>query len=60
MLKSLGMEDKIDGRKELIASINHMAWLLEIKDKCGADLYPESKKRAAHKNATEKHGDMVR
>ena len=33
LLKSLGMEDKLEGRKELIAGINHMAWLLEIKDK---------------------------
>ena len=28
---------------ELIAGINHMAWLLEIKDKNGRDLYPEIK-----------------
>ncbi|MBR4890175.1 MAG: alpha-glucosidase/alpha-galactosidase, partial [Clostridia bacterium] len=41
LLKKLGMEDKLDGRKELIAGINHMAWLLEIKDKNGVDLYPE-------------------
>lgn len=60
LLKALGMESKINGRKELIAGINHMAWLLEIKDKNGADLYPEIRKRAAHKNATEKHNDMVR
>ena len=30
---------------ELIAGINHMAWLLEIKDKNGRDLYPEIKSR---------------
>lgn len=60
LLKSLGMEDKLEGRKELIAGINHMAWLLEIYDKDGQDLYPEIKKRAAEKNATEKHWDMVR
>ena len=29
LLKSLGMEYALDGRKELIAGINHMAWLLE-------------------------------
>jgi alpha-galactosidase len=39
------MEDKLEGRKELIAGINHMAWLLEIKDKDNNDLYPEIKKR---------------
>lgn len=60
LLKSLGMEDKLEGRKELIAGINHMAWLLEIYDKEGKDLYPEIKKRAAEKNAAEKHWDMVR
>ena len=60
LLKALGMEDKIEGRTELIAGINHMAWLLEIKDKDGNDLYPEIKKRAAEKNASEKHTDMVR
>lgn len=60
LLKALGMEDHLEGRKELIAGINHMAWLLEIKDKNGVDLYPEIKKRAKEKNAAEKHGDMVR
>ena len=60
LLTSLGMEDKLEGRKELIAGINHMGWLLELKDKDGNDLYPEIRKRAAEKNATEKHGDMVR
>ena len=43
LLKKLGMEDKIEGRKELIAGINHMAWLLQLKDKNGNDLYPEIK-----------------
>ncbi len=45
LLKTLEMEDKLEGRKELIAGINHMAWLLEIKDKNGIDLYPEIKSR---------------
>jgi len=45
LLKNLGMEDKLEGRKELIAGINHMGWLLEIKDKDGNDLYPEIKSR---------------
>ena len=43
-----------------IAGINHMAWLLEIFDKDGNDLYPEIKRRAKEKNATQKHWDMVR
>lgn len=60
LLKNLDMEDKLEGRKELIAGINHMGWLLEIYDKEGNDLYPEIRKRAAEKNATEKHWDMVR
>ncbi len=60
LLKSLGMEDKLEGRRELIAGINHMGWLLEIKDKDGNDLYPEIRRRAKEKNRTEKHGDMTR
>ncbi|MEE1137742.1 MAG: alpha-glucosidase/alpha-galactosidase [Acutalibacteraceae bacterium] len=60
LLNHLGMEDKLEGRKELIAGINHMGWLLEVEDKDGNDLYPEIRRRAAEKNATEKHGDMVR
>lgn len=45
LLKEVGLEDKSEGRKELIAGINHMAWLLEIKDKDGNDLYPLIKPR---------------
>jgi alpha-galactosidase len=60
LLKALGMEEKLEGRIEKIAGINHMAWLLEIRDAAGNDLYPEIKKRAAEKNRKEKHGDMVR
>lgn len=60
LLKGLGMSDKLEGRKEKIAGINHMAWLLEIKDKDGNDLYPEIKKKAKERNANEKHCDMVR
>lgn len=60
LLKALDMEDKLEGRKELIAGINHMGWLVEIQDKDGNDLYPEIRKRAAEKNANEKHNDMVR
>ena len=60
LLKDLGMEDKLEGRSELIAGINHMGWLLELRDKDGNDLYPEIRERAANKNAKEKHNDMVR
>ena len=60
LLNALGMEDKVEGRTDVIAGINHMAWLLDIRDKDGNDLYPEIKKRAKEKNATEKHWDMVR
>ena len=60
LLEELGMEDKLEGRIETIAGINHMAWLLKIQEKDGNDLYPEIRKRAAEKNAKEKHNDMVR
>ena len=60
LLTELGMEDKLDGRIETIAGINHMGWLLDIRDKFGNDLYPEIRRRALEKNRTEKHNDMVR
>ncbi len=60
LFEGLDMKENYEGHKELIAGINHMAWLLEIRDKDGNDLYPEIKKRAAKKNADEKHKDMVR
>ena len=57
LLEGLGMEydDTIQWK---IAGINHQAWLLEVKDKNGVDLYPEIKRRAEAR--TEKHNDMVR
>ena len=51
LLKEVGMEEKLEGHKELIAGINHMGWLLEIKDKHGVDLYPEIKARVAARMA---------
>ncbi len=61
LLTDLDMSDKLEGRKELIAGINHMAWLLEIKDKNGNDLYPEIKKRALEKLENDREGkDLVR
>lgn len=56
----LGMTDKLEGRKELIAGINHMGWLLEVKDKDGNDLYPEIRKRAEETLAKPDGWDKVR
>ncbi len=66
LLKNLGIEYEEGKTKWKVAGINHMAWLLEIKDENGKDLYPEIKKRAeamnktARKKGAKKHGDMVR
>ena len=60
LLKGLGMDIDPKTVQTKIAGINHMAWLLEIFDKDGNDLYPEIKRRAKEKNATQKHWDMVR
>ncbi len=55
-----GLDIQVDGFVDKIAGINHMAWLLEITDMQGNDLYPEIRKRAAEKNAAGVHNDMVR
>lgn len=60
LFNHLGMEDKLEGRKELIAGINHMAWLLEIKDKNGVDLYPEIKSKVEEKLNDPEFKDKVR
>ena len=60
LMKDLGLEAHLEGRKELIAGINHMGWLLDLKDKNGVDLYPQIRELAAAKNAAGKHNDMVR
>lgn len=60
LLTELGMEDKLEGRKELIAGINHMGWLLEIKDKYGNDLYPEIKSRVDAYMSDPENLDKVR
>ncbi len=65
LLAALGLEPKQPIR-ERIAGINHMAWLLEIEDADGNDLYPEIRRRAiatleeelAKGNSS--HGDLVR
>ena len=60
LLEALGMEDKLEGRKELIAGINHMAWLLEIKDKNGVDLYPQIKSKLDEYMKNPDNKDKVR
>jgi alpha-galactosidase len=56
LLEPLGFD--CTGIRWKIAGINHMAWLLEITDKDGKELYPEAKKAALAR--TGKHDDMVR
>lgn len=60
LLKELDMSDYYEGGKELIAGINHMAWLLECKDKEGNDLYPIIKERAKKRIFEEDCKDRVR
>ncbi len=60
LLNELDMKDKLEGRKELIAGINHMGWLLEIRDKDGNDLYPEIKTRIQAKIDDPDFKDKVR
>lgn len=60
LFKELKMEDYLEGGKELIAGINHMAWLLECKDKDGNDLYPMIKERAKQRIFEEDCKDRVR
>ena len=59
LLNWLNMGDRVEGRRELIAGINHQAWLLEIYDKDGNDLYPEIRRQAA-KSMEELPVDLVR
>ena len=55
----LGLDHSRIG-SELIAGINHMGWLIDVRDKDGNDLYPEIRRLAKEKNKAEKHNDMVR
>ena len=59
LCRELGIDHSTVG-SEKIAGINHMAWLLDIRDKNGNDMYPEIRRLAKEKNASEKHHDMVR
>ncbi|MBO5274619.1 MAG: alpha-glucosidase/alpha-galactosidase [Clostridia bacterium] len=59
LLNMLGIEHS-EPIYERIAGINHMAWLLEIRDADGTDLYPEIRRRAI-KSLEEGNGpDRVR
>ncbi|MCH5191597.1 MAG: alpha-glucosidase/alpha-galactosidase [Oscillospiraceae bacterium] len=61
ILKGVGMEEYAAERKELIAGINHQAWLLKIEDKFGNDLYPEIRKRVHRRLVDDtKFDDQVR
>ena len=70
LLDHVGMLEEVGENNfyDRIAGINHMAWLLEIHDKQGNDLYPEIRRRALEINAKalasdkkeDKHNDMVR
>lgn len=60
LLRGVGMDEYIDKVETTIAGINHMAWLLSIRDPEGNDLYPEIKRRAFLRSAEGKHNDMVR
>ena len=48
LLRDLGIEHS-EPLYERIAGINHMGWLLEIRDADGTDLYPEIRRRAIEK-----------
>ena len=52
LYNALGLELP-EERIEKIAGINHMAWLLEIKDKDGNDLYPMLREKAKNFNDPE-------
>ena len=60
LFEGIGMEYDSEKVVDKIAGINHMAWLLEVRDIDGKDLYPEIKRRTKEKNQNEKHWDMVR
>lgn len=61
LLREVGLEPKRP-IKEKIAGINHMAFLLELEDADGNDLYPEIRRRANEilENPPENFKDLVR
>lgn len=60
LLTWLEMPEKIKGHKELIAGINHMAWLLKLEDQDGNDLYPLVKAQIEQRLAEPLYCDKVR
>ncbi len=60
LLSALDMMDRREGAKSTIAGINHMGWLLELRDKNGNDLYPEVKSKVAQYISTPGKTDKVR
>jgi len=58
LLKELDIE--VDGYYDKIAGINHMGWLLEIKDSKGNDLYPLIKSKIEEKLADPDFNDKTR
>lgn len=62
LLNAVGLSDVKRPLKEKIAGINHMAWLLEIEDADGNDLYPEIRRRACEilDNPPDYFGDLTR
>ena len=62
LLAELGINDVKLPLKEKIAGINHMAWLLELEDADGNDLYPEIRRRSLEilDNPPDGFRDLVR
>lgn len=60
LLETLGMDEYVDNCRWKIAGINHQAWLLEIEDLQGKDLYPEIKRRAEDPAYNTDRKDLVR
>ena len=61
LLETFKMEEYIDNCDWTIYGINHQAWLLELKDNDGNDLYPIIKKKNLEENAEyNKNWDLVR
>ena len=60
LLINLGLEEYLEGRTELIAGINHMAWLLELRDRDGNDLYPLIRRKIPAKMADPEFKDKIR
>lgn len=61
LFEQLGMEEFIGKCRWKIAGINHQAWLTEITDLAGNDLYPEIKRRSLSGDYAEKiKYDLVR